>query len=544
MPAGTKKVIEKIGCRHLHRKLLFIFTPCSSHPPNLFKPLALFTGPSSISDSWFESPTIPYRNFCAAVIMSDRGRGQDHRFAKKLQGAAARLFAAACENYVQAANDDCNDKPNDIPIFCRLSPQQRVKLVRDVMIGLLCENEPLPPNTVQHSCAHLAIVATIVTQIEVEVDMAGNFDDIRKELLELDEDFRCQRRNEKLTEEDREERKRQLAAIDARAARNKDKLKLKGKEGKLKDYDAGEESVDNVIGRFEKITKSLFKGPPISKEKRSSLLPLTDDEKCAFYWRLLSDETLQEGTTPVFLFPPTCAVDFDFRCRNMDKWGHALNMVLVSNIWNAGSHNEHGLIFGPINAFTYADPSQHPRILAVDKNVKLLRAVYDRKWDPTSVGDDQRCIYAVCSDEIYGSKEHKPWLTDFVTRLREAGCSPLKRGSYQKRFEVYQELKLIHEDKALLIPFAYFALSPWTPPIEYKDTELDCFEHCSGPAADLLGMQCFLTENLRECSNCGVIKYCSRKCQAKDWKRHKKECATLALLRKDKKKVAKLARSL
>ena len=38
-----------------------------------------------------------------------------------------------------------------MPIFSNLSKAQRLRLVGEVMIGVLCEEEPLPPNTIQHN---------------------------------------------------------------------------------------------------------------------------------------------------------------------------------------------------------------------------------------------------------------------------------------------------------------------------------------------------------------------------------------------------------
>ena len=54
---------------------------------------------------------------------------------RKLKGAQAHLFAKICEHYSQTAEDDCNDCPPEIPIFSRLSPHQRIHLVREVFVA-------------------------------------------------------------------------------------------------------------------------------------------------------------------------------------------------------------------------------------------------------------------------------------------------------------------------------------------------------------------------------------------------------------------------
>lgn len=53
-----------------------------------------------------------------------------HRFQQK--------FAAVCEEYLQDVIDHFFDKPRVVPLFSRLSLQQRLALVKDVMIGVLC----------------------------------------------------------------------------------------------------------------------------------------------------------------------------------------------------------------------------------------------------------------------------------------------------------------------------------------------------------------------------------------------------------------------
>jgi hypothetical protein len=84
-------------------------------------------------------------------------------FHSKLTGAKARLFAHSCKNYSKAAENACNDTPDDHPIFSWLSPQQRLQLVSEVMVGLLCPDEPLPPETIQHYTTYQALVAYIRT---------------------------------------------------------------------------------------------------------------------------------------------------------------------------------------------------------------------------------------------------------------------------------------------------------------------------------------------------------------------------------------------
>jgi len=92
------------------------------------------------------------------------------RFHHKFTGAKARLFAHGCCHYSEAAEEECNDTPKQHPIFSWLSPQQRIMLVNEVAIGLLCPDEPLPPETIQHYAAYLGVVASIDTELVIELD--------------------------------------------------------------------------------------------------------------------------------------------------------------------------------------------------------------------------------------------------------------------------------------------------------------------------------------------------------------------------------------
>jgi hypothetical protein len=104
-------------------------------------------------------------------------------FHSKLTGAKARLFAHSCKNYSKAAENACDDTLVDYPIFSSLSPHQRLQLVREVMVGLLCPGEPPPPETIQHYTTFQALVEFIWIQIGVEIvdfkDVKSISDDLR-----------------------------------------------------------------------------------------------------------------------------------------------------------------------------------------------------------------------------------------------------------------------------------------------------------------------------------------------------------------------------
>eukprot|EP00121_Abeoforma_whisleri_P006994 Awhi_evm1s6370 len=94
-------------------------------------------------------------------------------FTGKLKGTFACLFAKSCESYIEKVSDCCNDTSSELPVWSGLSPQQRLRLVREVMVGLLCEKESLARiQTAQHFLAFLGIWYNIRCDLDVEIDTA------------------------------------------------------------------------------------------------------------------------------------------------------------------------------------------------------------------------------------------------------------------------------------------------------------------------------------------------------------------------------------
>ena len=55
-----------------------------------------------------------------------------------------------------------------------LSPHHRLSLIVEVVIGLVDDTAPLPPDTLEHYSAYFALYSFVFNQIEVEIDMHGN----------------------------------------------------------------------------------------------------------------------------------------------------------------------------------------------------------------------------------------------------------------------------------------------------------------------------------------------------------------------------------
>jgi hypothetical protein len=140
------------------------------------------------------------------------------------KGAKVRLFAHICEHFSVNVEDACNDTPERHPIFSWLSPQQRLQLVREVMVGLLCPDEPLPPEIIQHYTTDLALVVAVIrTVTQFEIQEVEDYESVGDDLLDAYNDTTDNDRRIQMPEE-REERVRNRDFISRQAEKNKKKL--------------------------------------------------------------------------------------------------------------------------------------------------------------------------------------------------------------------------------------------------------------------------------------------------------------------------------
>lgn len=479
---------------------------------------------------------------------------------RKLTGAQARLFASICLHYMGAAEDGCNDKPEEVPVFSHLTKAHRLRLVREVMIGVLCAGEPLPPNTIQHNATYHALIETLFCELTVESDTQYDSEEVGEDLLRFDEPSCGQPR----TPEEIEEYNLERDLVEYRARKNWKRMLRKG-DG-VGEFHVEEDLFkpnENETSRIlHEVHKHIFSGGPVAKEERDTIRPLNEDEEDAFHWRRLCDAALQQDRTnsPFSL----CLVNFDWRCQKFSKWFQALELLLVNKMMSYGSPTERALISGRVESTSYADPDQLPRILSLEKHIDVLRKVFAPSWDQQKLAIDQRCIFAICSIDIFLGQHHKKWLVGFLTECERRGIDIRKGSNYQQRLDIFRKTKDDFAEGCDL-PFGCRCPCPdserkriiqnWDPgneePVKFFEKT-----RCHGPGKSeetvvIEGHQlkfpgsgwCFKTENLRACSVCNTVKYCSAECQRLDWPKHKKHCARLAAERKDKEKIARMAKA-
>jgi hypothetical protein len=58
-------------------------------------------------------------------------------------------------------------------------------------------------------------------------------------------------------------------------------------------------------------------------------------------------------------------------------------------------------LFGAIDERAYADKSQHARIQSIKKYISIPWKIYETFLDANLFSEDQRCIFALASNEIF-----------------------------------------------------------------------------------------------------------------------------------------------
>jgi hypothetical protein len=108
-------------------------------------------------------------------------------FPQKLTGKQAELFAAgllvlahSIDEFdslfiedgvcVETTTRDLEGE-QEHPLFNWLSSQQGIHLLSEIAVGLLCLEEPLPPDTIQHYTAYLAVWERLSTELSKECDI-------------------------------------------------------------------------------------------------------------------------------------------------------------------------------------------------------------------------------------------------------------------------------------------------------------------------------------------------------------------------------------
>jgi len=232
---------------------------------------------------------------------------------------------------------------------------------------------------------------------------------------------------------------------------------------------------------------------------------------------------------------PLSHVNFCWNCFDIDKWDTALNLLMKTFFMDLNLEDS-ALIFGEIDDLAYADKTQHDRILAVQKIVRDLRDVFDPQFDVKKGAYPQRAIFAVCTGAMYHGRANCSFARKFSEVCKERGINLEERGNFQKRYEVFD---MVSEQVPKGLDKSYGMDMEFKSPSDYKSD--DGLYFASGCARS--GCYSYADDELKFCSSCRVVKYCSKECQKADWKKHKLQCKTLAASRNDKQKIQEALRT-
>ena len=391
----------------------------------------------------------------AAKRLQSAGDDNDNSiFTRKVQGAHARLFAASCRHYLEAAEHNCNDTPARLPIFSGLSPQQRVHIVKEVMVGLLCENEPLPQKE-EHLAASLGIWQTIKTELICEIDVerdTGDMDDI------LDTCPPEKGRNEykpvRMTNEEWEESVRKYSVRAKIASRMKKDMAKKNfavptndcaDENKSNEPEPTKQSANECLREMHKQFLLLFEGGPPPTKSRKHLRPdVLSDTYYGFQWRITVDDAFQDhgdNTSTMRICLPLKELNFNWKSSNSEKWCKALELLMLDSgvlNFNLRGNRLWNLHVGVIGDAAFANPAHHPRIGMVMKTIRVWRRLYEDCWDASKLAIDGCCIHAVCATHFYTDAKHRKWQKEYLQCLKNTN---VVLGDYQRRLDVHRSLE-------------------------------------------------------------------------------------------------------
>uniref|UniRef100_A0A7S3US75 MYND-type domain-containing protein n=1 Tax=Heterosigma akashiwo TaxID=2829 RepID=A0A7S3US75_HETAK len=302
--------------------------------------------------------------------------------------------------------------------------------------------------------------------------------------------------------------------------------------------------------KFMQRNNRVFEGGAPPQSSRTYLRPeRTSDVYWEFRWRLMCDEAFQEHEEPYGMLCPIPLRNLNFNWKLNDtpiggKWHDATYILFIESgviNYNTVRGEMLPLHYGELKEESYTNPKNHQRVVSINRTIQEWRTPFDEAFDETSFFQDQRCIFSVCSDEIWlESESQHDWLTKFLSACQENNfCIDKTPGNYQKRLDVYCSLKNFDT------PTPFYRYQDLCPPKEYEPfSELVMpgwrYEQCNADPC-LFRFEDEQRE-LRKCAGCKVVKYCSRKCQKKDWQKHKKDCKVLAAMYQDKAQVSNICK--
>ncbi|KAJ3283046.1 hypothetical protein HDU79_009447 [Rhizoclosmatium sp. JEL0117] len=423
--------------------------------------------------------------------------------------------------YYENLKEACNDDPYEFPVFCRLSPQQRMYDVAQVTTALLCQSTPLPEDTIGNK----------------NTKAAGFMDDVNLPELEA------------LTLET--QRKGLELEVTARKA-------VKAARRAMKDVSDAD---------LESTLASQLPTPSIRPNSQQSVITEHQSRLTYAAERFLSHRAVRASKTFSKTAVPHPAADLSRELTDNAEHLFETRRLCVQTIRALVFKQYfpcHGVIRiaipGRTLLSTADDPEAKPeQSILMRRTTQKLRTEFESKWTPELTIWSEKLTAALTFEpseiarfvsfiencekipekyisslglgkitflEIQAALKGWKWIHEFDQQLQEG-----KLANYDARLKLFT--RLVRNPPGVVaagsgsvkyVPLMMTLMqgmgamcNPKSTPKDYvyEEDEIRCFG-CNETQQD--------DTKFKSCGACGMVRYCSPLCQKQDWPKHKADC--------------------
>lgn len=344
----------------------------------------------------------------------------------KLGGALRNLWQAGCKaitDSIMAGNYAMFSQ--EIPLFTLLSPHHRIRLLREVAVGLLCEDTPLPPDTLWHYVAFLAPLQYVNDSgITIELEEEKSYTQYDEETLEpvAAEVPQQKQSGEELWERDKKNddvvtrmAEGSMRSLELKAMQKKAKIAKKSEPSKSTALLVSEvqKAADDAFGtsdwgagqlayQYREIRRLLDVSPAHSERFYISQRGNLNEMSWLFDWRRALREFLVEywnECDPIIQRLSLDKVLIPALLETNDVvWKRAFsNIPFIMMNWPSDNTNLFQcLIYGPVDEGEDYDARSH----LIHRLVRRSSKVFRETWTPESSAADFRYLAVLMHKDI------------------------------------------------------------------------------------------------------------------------------------------------
>ena len=351
----------------------------------------------------------------------------------KLAGAERELFRAGLERLRQriAEGDDFGlcTRHKELPLFSSLPPHQRLQLLADLAVGMLCESTSPPPETPEHHSAFWAVWYTCRSEVEVEIDMERDSEYFATEPRPSPTPEQARANWEELQQhvEESTARGRQIfkqeqrqANLDRQHRRNdptpwEELREQMANEEREKSNLSHDEILERAHGMAERARRARYcpeLGFP-GEHGRPARPPQEVPEYCedphTFYWRNLAWNLFAERFAEHAERQPnntTISMGFEVTAREMELWEHSFEAI--ERHFLVLDEVEEGMIHGRLEGSSAA------RKQIVHQHRYTITTAFKKNWSPAQTSRAERTLVALGAADT--------WLNPLTTPSAAPDC--------------------------------------------------------------------------------------------------------------------------